>query len=137
MKRPRPAFWITIGALVGISAVAIAWRPLSAAQQQPSATFIRVYQHDTPGLIAPTMVRQVHPVYTPAAMQAKAQGDISLEITVDADGSVRDATVTKSVEPSLDANAVAAVSQWTFTPGRLNDVPVAVRQTITFSLRLH
>jgi len=56
---------------------------------------------------------------------------------IDADGRVRDAMVSKSLEPSLDDNAVLAISKWIFKPGRLNDVPVPVRITIGMQFRLH
>jgi TonB family protein len=58
---------------------------------------------------------------------------------VDVDGHVSRARVTQSLDRvfGLDAAALAAARQWTFTPGELKGekVPVAVRLTLAF--RLH
>jgi TonB family protein len=57
------------------------------------------------------------------------RGNLALEITVDVDGRVRDAMVTKGLDSDLDASAVAAVSTWLFKPGTIAGKPVPVRTT--------
>ena len=136
MTRLKSALWIAIGAFVAMSAGVTAGS-LLAAQAQFSSIFTRVYQEATPGLVAPVLITRVQPVYSETAMRAKIQGDVTLDVTIGADGQTRDAMVTTSVEPSLDESAVSAVSRWIFKPGRLKDVPVAVRKTITLSFGLH
>jgi periplasmic protein TonB len=54
--------------------------------------------------------------YTTAARENGIEGRLVLTIVVGPDGSVLDVKVDKSVDPSLDAAAVAAVKTWTFKP---------------------
>lgn len=59
-----------------------------------------------------------------------AQGRVTVQFTVDIDGSVKDVSVLRGVEPSLDAEAVRVVSQspkW--KPGKSKGKPVPVRYT--------
>jgi TonB family protein len=72
-------------------------------------------------------------------MRQKIQGPVTLEITVDKDGRVRDAMVTQSLDAvyGMDDEAVKATSRWTFVPGRLEGQAVPVRMEVKFDLRLH
>jgi TonB family protein len=54
--------------------------------------------------------------YTTSARENGIEGRLVLTIIIGADGSVIDVKVDKSVDPSLDAAAVAAVKTWTFKP---------------------
>jgi protein TonB len=54
--------------------------------------------------------------YTQDARANNVEGRLVLKITIGADGAVADVQVEKSVDPSLDAAAVAAVKTWTFKP---------------------
>ncbi len=54
--------------------------------------------------------------YTQDARANNVEGRLVLKITIGADGAVADVQVEKSVDPSLDAAAVAAVRTWTFKP---------------------
>jgi len=115
---------------------------VEAAQSQAPAgapVFARVYSSSTLGLTAPTPISKPSPPYTPQAMRQKIQGPVTLEITVDADGRVRDAMVTQSLDTvyGLDDEAVKATSRWTFVPGRLEGQAVPVRMEVKFDLRLH
>lgn len=59
-----------------------------------------------------------------------AQGRVTVQFTVDIDGSVKNVSVLRGVEPSLDAEAVRVVSQspkW--KPGKSQGKPVPVRYT--------
>ena len=63
--------------------------------------------------------------YTVAAKTEGIEGKLKLRLTVAADGSVSDVEVLASVEPALDAVAVAAARQWRFTPAMRCGKPVA------------
>jgi periplasmic protein TonB len=63
--------------------------------------------------------------YTVAAKTEGIEGKLKLKLTVAADGSVSDVEVLASVEPALDAVAVAAARQWRFTPALRCGRPVA------------
>ena len=87
---------------------------------------------------SPTLVQQVKPTYTADALRARIEGSVVLEAVVQRDGTPRDIRVIRSVHPGgLDRQAVLAVEQWRFGPGRLNGVPVDVLVSIVldFSIR--
>ena len=93
------------------------------------------------GATSPQLIREVRPGYTVEAMRAKVQGRVELDVVVLPDGSVdpKRIRVVHSLDTTfgLDAQAIEAVKQWRFRPGRLNDrpVPVRVRVELTFTLR--
>ena len=88
---------------------------------------------------SPRLIRKVDPEYTSAAMQAKLQGTVFLEAVVQADGTVGDVRIVRSLDAGfgLDQNAINAVRQWRFEPGLQAGKPVAVIVSIelTFTLR--
>jgi periplasmic protein TonB len=91
------------------------------------------------GVTLPTPVRSVKPGYTSAAMDARIEGTVLLDVVVLADGKVGEVTVTRSLdkEYGLDTQAVEATKQWLFTPGSKDGKPVAVRvaMEMTFTLK--
>jgi protein TonB len=91
------------------------------------------------GITQPTLIQQVQPGYTADALHARAQGVVTVEAVVNADGSVGDVRVLRTFSPSygLDAEAVRAVKQWRFRPGsrRGRAAPMYVTIELTFSLR--
>src|SRR5258706_2320878 len=87
------------------------------------------------GIRAPVKINDVKPVYPTDALKARVQGVEILEITVQADGSVADPTVLRSI-PFLDQAAIDCVRQWKYEPVRLNGTAVAVRMTVTVNFLL-
>ncbi len=91
------------------------------------------------GVTLPTPVRSVKPGYTAAAMDARIEGTVLLDIVVLDDGKVGEAKVTRSLdmEYGLDTQAVEAAKQWLFKPGTKDGKPVAVRVSLemTFTLK--
>jgi TonB family protein len=55
---------------------------------------------------------------------------------VNSQGRADDIKVTQSLDPGLDANAVAAVSQWLFKAGSKDGQPVDVAVAIEVNFRL-
>jgi protein TonB len=92
-----------------------------------------------PGVTMPTLIERVPPKYTVEAMQARIQGSVWIECVVQADGTVGDARVTRSLDRrfGLDEEAIAAAKRWRFRPGLLNGkpVPVIVSIELMFSVR--
>jgi TonB family protein len=83
--------------------------------------------HVGSGVSAPIVIKQVRPKYTGEALRDKIQGTVVLEAVVMADGCASQFRVVKSLDPGgLDEEAVAAVKQWRFEPGRLGGTPVDV-----------
>jgi len=91
------------------------------------------------GVTLPVVVHEVKPRYTPAAMQAKIQGSVWLDLVVGTGGNVIRVDVARSLDSKygLDREAVAAAWQWGFKPGLKDGTPVPVRITLelTFTLR--
>jgi len=90
------------------------------------------------GSVAPPRVlTQVRPAYTSEALLNRVQGSVTLELVVRANGSPSDIRVVRSLDPGLDEQAIGAVSQWRFVPGRLAGTPVdvAVIVVIDFLIR--
>ena len=89
------------------------------------------------GVSPPRATHQVKPQYTADAMNAKVQGSVKLEVVVLPDGTVGDVTVVRSLDTSLDLEAIKTVRQWRFEPGTKDGkpVPVQVEIEMTFTLR--
>ncbi len=111
--------------------------PLTASAQANATE--RVYTGKDKGVTEPKVVKEVKPQYTQAAKKAKVQGQVDVAAVVKADGTVGDVRVTKSLDQKygLDEQAVKAVKQWQFEPGKKDGKPVPVEVTIelTFTLK--
>ena len=103
----------------------------AAARREKLAKAIRVGGQIRP----PVRIKEVAPVYPAIARSARVQGDVVIEMTIDAEGNVADARVVKSV-PMLDQAALDAVQQWHYQPTLLNGVPTAVVTTVTVKFTL-
>ena len=92
-----------------------------------------------PGVTLPTVVRQVHPEYTPEAQRARIEGSVLLTAVVRANGAVDSVAVERSLDPTfgLDQQAIKAMKEWEFKPGAKDGKPVAVRIHVqmTFTLK--
>jgi TonB family protein len=77
----------------------------------------------------------VNPVYPQIAKQARVQGIVILECTIDTRGRVTNLRVLRSI-PLLDEAAVTAVRQWEYEPTRLDGRPVPVIMTVTVNFML-
>lgn len=87
----------------------------------------------------PTPIYQAKASYPAAAMAARIEGSVLLEVVVLKDGSTGTVTVVESLDPTLglDQEAVNALKQWTWKPGTKDGKPVdvAVKVEITFALK--
>ena len=76
-------------------------------------------------------------VYPDAAKEARIIGRVVVVFIVDEKGNLSDVKVAKSVEPSLDAEAVRVVkSMPRWNPGMQNGKAVKVRYTLPVTFRL-
>jgi periplasmic protein TonB len=85
---------------------------------------------------APRKLKDVRPSFPSAAMAARVQGTVIIEIMIGPDGRVHSTQLLKSV-PLLDAAALEAVRQWEYAPTTVDGKAVAVLMTVTvhFSLQ--
>jgi TonB family protein len=90
------------------------------------------------GVDMPVLIHEVRPNYTAAAMRARIVGIVALEAIVNADGTVGDLRVRRSLdsELGLDDEAIKAARQWHFKPGTRFGQPVPVLVEIEMSFRL-
>jgi TonB family protein len=90
------------------------------------------------GVSPPRVIRQVKPSYTPGALLEKIQGTVVVELVVDRNGDPGRIHVVRSLDPEgLDQQAIVAVGQWRFEPGRLAGTPVDVLVTIALDFWIH
>jgi protein TonB len=86
---------------------------------------------------APRLIKEVKPKYTSAALVNRIQGTVALEVVVTGDGCTSQIRIVRSLDPGgLDEEAITAVAQWRFEPGRLGAAPVDVLVTIELDFRI-
>jgi TonB family protein len=88
------------------------------------------------GIKVPTKIKDVRPLYPPDAQNAKIQGVVIIEATIDREGRVSDARILRSI-PQLDEAALTAVRQWEFTPTVVDGSPVPVIMTVTVNFTVY
>lgn len=77
--------------------------------------YLREHPAGVPVEQLPEATRRVPPKYPKEAKKAKTEGQVLVQATIGADGTVGEVRILMSV-PGLDAAAVAAVRQWRFEP---------------------
>jgi len=93
-----------------------------------------------PGIRNPTLLREVKPNYTQAAMADKIQGTVFMDAVLSRTGSVNGLRVVRSLdrEKGLDQSALCAASQWQFAPAMTNEgAPTAIIIRIEMEFALH
>lgn len=88
------------------------------------------------GVMAPRLLKEVKPNYSPQAIRDRVQGTVRMEVVVNTDGTPGEVRVVKPLEPSLDEEAVKALKQWRFMPGTKDGQPVAVMVDVEMSFTL-
>lgn len=90
------------------------------------------------GVSLPAVTRQVKAEYTTEAMQNRIEGSVGLDVVVQSDGTVGDVRVKRSLDTvyGLDRQAVKAMKQWEFRPGKKDGKPVAVRVEVEMNFAL-
>lgn len=84
----------------------------------------------------PSKTFDVRPVYPEEAKDARVQGVVIIEASIDVDGRVSVGRVLRAVDPRLDAAALDAVLRWEFTPSLVDGVPQPVVMTVTVNFLL-
>ncbi len=83
----------------------------------------------------PQRVKYVAPLYPPALLRARIQGDVRIDATVDANGRVVEMRVVAG-NPLLVKAAMHAVQQWVYEPTYMSGRPILVVFAITVEFRL-
>jgi TonB family protein len=87
-------------------------------------------------LSAPRALHYPEPKYSKSARKSKIQGIVELSAVIGVDGRAHDIVVVKSLEPSLDANAIEAVKTWKFAPATKEGRPQAVQMNLHINYKL-
>jgi periplasmic protein TonB len=89
------------------------------------------------GVSAPQVIHSVEPDFTEEARRANFQGEVSIQLIVDAQGNPQNIHVVRHLGMGLDDRAIAAVKQYRFRPAMFQGHPVAVQMVIEVAFRLH
>jgi protein TonB len=90
----------------------------------------------SPGVLQAFLLAHPEPVYPAAAKERKIQGKVVVALTVDRTGATKDIRVLSSPDQTLTDSAIAAVSQWRYTPYKLNGVTVDAQSTVEVNFKL-
>ncbi len=71
----------------------------------------------------PRVVKRINPKYPEIARQARIQGVVVLEVTIDTNGIVQNVVVISSTNKILNPSAVKAVQEWVFEPYLIGGKP--------------
>lgn len=106
--------------------------PLPPAPGRPRST--TPVQGD---ITEPKVIKKVNPAYPLEAKQAKLEGIVILEASVDTAGRVKNARALRGEPMGLTEAAIAAVTQWEFEPAKdASGKPVEVVFTLTIRFAL-
>ena len=84
----------------------------------------------------PMKLHDVRPRYRQALIDANVEGSVLLQARIGVDGKVQEVEVVSPVNADLEDEAIAAVSQWEFSPTYLNCEPIEVRMFVTASFKI-
>lgn len=79
-----------------------------------------------PDVSAPRALKMVEPDYSEDARRARVHGVVLLRASISREGRPEDILVVQSLHPDLDKNAIAALQEWEFAPGKKDGKPVRV-----------
>jgi len=98
-------------------------RPIERAQAPPTST-------------SPEILFKPKPAYTDEARTLKIEGQVLLEVTLRADGSIQIVRVIRGLGHGLDETAAQAARQMRFRPATRAGIPVDVNATLTITFQL-
>jgi TonB family protein len=104
---------------------------------------------ELPGIVSPTgpvsnragtlqsavLLQRVAPIYPISALQAKVQGEVSVNATIGTDGVPKNLKVIKGDERLVPA-AFVAIRQWRYRPATLGGSPIETQTVVTVSFEL-
>ncbi len=89
-----------------------------------------------PEVVTPRLIHEVEAEYTDEALDARVEGDVVVDIEIDADGEVASVELLEGLGYGLDEAAIEAVEQFQFRPATVDGepTPVVIDYSIRFSL---
>ena len=117
-----------LNAIISDSARTLPASAVSPAQPPKAATGGHVQE--------PRLVKSIPPTYPPVARQRKMEGDVAVEVTIDASGNVAKMRVV-SGPAFFHQAALDAVRNWKYQPATLNDQPVSADVLVVLKFRIN
>lgn len=105
---------------------------IAHAQQDPTGGSMPASEGNPEVVTPPSLKSHPDPAYPADALRDRLEGNVGLELSVDADGRVAEARVTQAAGHGFDEAALAAVKTWTFEPAKR--AGRAIRATIQLAL---
>ena len=84
----------------------------------------------------PRKIKDVRPRFKQAWADANQEGTVLLQALIGVDGRVKQVEVISPVQADMEEEAIAAVTQWEFTPTYLNCQAIDVRMFVTVDFKL-
>jgi TonB family protein len=136
----QKTFEASVGAGSRLTAGVVAQRSallkkLGRPVDPPAAPDI-VYNVGASQVTAPGILSRVEPQYSEEARKHKLQGSVEVTVVVDATGVPMQIAILRPLGMGLDEAAINAVSQWRFSPGTKNGMPVAVFTNVEMTFHL-
>jgi TonB family protein len=102
----------------------------------PSARPIEHAQAAPPTSTSPEILFKPKPAYTDEARTLRIEGQVLLEVTLRADGTIQIVRVIRGLGHGLDETAAQAARQMRFRPATRAGIPVDVNATLTITFQL-
>ena len=84
---------------------------------------------------APVPVLKVDPKYPQTLIEEHVEGEVILYGVIRPDGTVDSIQLVRGIDEQLDANSIAAFSQWKFEPGTREGQPVPLEAIVHIPFR--
>ena len=97
----------------------------------PAPQTLNISQGVSQGLLT----KKVVPTYPAIALQTRAEGSVTILVTITKSGSIGQTKVLRG-DPRLSPAAVSAVKQWKYKPYLLDGQPVEVQTEVTINFKL-
>jgi protein TonB len=89
------------------------------------------------GASAPVCSSQPEPNYSDDGRKAHIQGVVTLDVIIQADGSIEVLRVVRGIGYGLDDEAKKVLKRWKCAPGNVDGHPVATQTQILINFHLH
>lgn len=110
--------------------------PPEAAAEEEEEPEIFMIVEEMPDLIGGLQGLQRKIKYPEIAKKAGVEGKVFVQFVVDENGNVQDPVVTRGIGAGCDEEALKAVRQAKFTPGKQRGKPVRVKMSLPITFRL-
>jgi periplasmic protein TonB len=130
--------FLDLDATLDLDAPTAAPPPPPPPREEPRAAEpeIFVIVEEMPELVGGLASIQSQIRYPEVARRAGVEGRVFVQFVVDEEGRVVDPVVTRGLGAGLDEEAIRAVSNARFTPGKQRGQPVRVRMSLPITFRL-